>query len=76
VRWARNTATAGGQPVLAEPVVLPAKAGGDFIAADHRAEIADWNGDGLPDVITGSFSGAVKVAYHVVPQNRRRSIFR
>ena len=65
VRWARNTATAGGQPVLAAPVVLPAKAGGDFVAEDLRAEIADWNGDGLPDVITGSFSGAVKIAYNV-----------
>lgn len=65
VRWARNTATAASQPVLAQPVVPPAKAGGDFVAEDVRAEIADWNGDGLPDVITGTFSGAVKVAYNV-----------
>ena len=65
VRWARNTATAAGQPVLAEPVVLQAKAGGDFVADDVRAEIADWNGDGLPDVITGTFSGAIKIAYNV-----------
>jgi hypothetical protein len=65
VRWARNTATAAGQPRLAEPVVLPARAGGDFIADDVRAEIADWNGDGLPDVITGAFSGAVRIAYNV-----------
>ena len=57
VRWARNTATAAGQPVLAEPVVLQAKAGGDFVAEDVRAEIADWNGDGLPDVITGTLFG-------------------
>ena len=45
--------------------MLPAKAGGDFVAEDLRAEIADWNGDGLPDVITGTFSGAVKIAYNV-----------
>jgi hypothetical protein len=65
VRWARNSATAAGQPVLAEPVVLPAKAGGDFVADDSRVDIVDWNGDGLPDVITGTFSGAVKIAYNV-----------
>ena len=35
VRWARNTAAAG-EPALAEPVVLPAKAGGDFVAEDIR----------------------------------------
>ncbi len=72
VRWARNTATAAGPPVLAEPVALQAKAGGDFVAEDIRAEIADWNGDGLPDVITGSFSGTVKIAYST-PRRRRRS---
>ena len=65
VRWARNLATAAGQPVLAEPMVIPAQAGGDFIADNIRADIADWNGDGLPDVLTGSGSGAVKISYNV-----------
>ncbi len=65
VRWARNTASDAGQPVLAEPVAVQAQAGGDFVADDIRVEIADWNGDGLPDVLTGSFSGPVKIAYNV-----------
>ena len=65
VRWARNASTAKGKPALAEPIVIPAKAGGDFLVADARAEIADWNGDGLPDALTGTFSGEVKVAYNV-----------
>ena len=64
VRWARDTATEG-KPILAAPAVIPAKAGGDFLADDVRAEIADWNGDRLPDLITGSRSGAVKIAYNV-----------
>ena len=65
VRSARSVASATGQTVLAEPVILQAKAGGDFVAEDLRADIADWNGDGLPDVITGTFAGAVKIAYNV-----------
>lgn len=65
VRWARNLAAAAGVPVLAEPVVAQAKAGGDFRVDDLRAEVADWNGDGRPDVITGAASGPVKVAYNV-----------
>ena len=64
VRWARNTTAAAGKPVLAEPVVLQAKSGGDFLAEDIRVEVADWNGDGLPDVITGTFSGAIRIAYN------------
>jgi hypothetical protein len=63
VRWARNMSTSAGKPALAKAVVVQAKTGGDFVAEDVRAEIADWNGDGVPDVITGSFSGSVKVAY-------------
>jgi len=65
VRLMRNISTAAGAPVLAAPVTLKARSGEDFVAADIRVDIADWNGDGLPDIITGSGSGAVKVAYHV-----------
>lgn len=65
VRWARNLSGGTGQPQLAEPIVLQAKAGGDFVADDVRAEIADWNGDGLPDVLTGAFSGSMKICYNV-----------
>lgn len=65
VRWARNLSKGKGKPMLAEPATISAKAGGDFLAADVRAEIADWNGDSLPDVITGCGSGSIKVAYNV-----------
>lgn len=65
VRWAKQSATKAAMPALQELVVVASKEGGDFIAADVRVEIADWNGDGLPDVLTGSHSGSIQVAYNV-----------
>lgn len=62
-RLYRNIGTATA-PVFSAPTVLQAAAGGDFTAADIRADVADYDGDGLPDVLTGSFSGSVKVAYN------------
>ncbi len=44
---------------------IAVRSGGDFVAGDVRADIADWNGDGLPDLVTGSRSGEVKIAYNV-----------
>lgn len=64
VLWAQPTGRAQGRPQLAAMVEVPGEGGGPFLAADVRAELADWNGDGFPDFITGTGSGAVKVAYH------------
>ena len=52
------------EPVFAAATVLKTAAGDDFVAEDIRADVADWNGDGLPDIITGSRSGSVKIAYN------------
>ncbi|MFM8891483.1 MAG: FG-GAP-like repeat-containing protein [Planctomycetia bacterium] len=57
-----GTATA---PRFAAATFLEAADGGDFVVADVRAEVADWDGDGLPDILTGSFSGSVQVASNV-----------
>ena len=62
VRVYRSEARGGGLPALAREAVLKGKGGEEFVAPDVRADVADWNGDGLPDVITGSRSGDVKVA--------------
>ena len=56
--------SAEGAPELAAAKVLKAASGEDFVAADMRLDVADWNGDGLPDVVTGSRSGEVKIAYN------------
>ncbi|HUS91361.1 MAG TPA: FG-GAP-like repeat-containing protein [Phycisphaerae bacterium] len=65
VRLLRNLSPKPGRPSLAEAVVLQAADGSDFVAPDVRVDVADWNGDGLPDVLTGTFSGAIKVSYNV-----------
>lgn len=65
IRFLRNVSPAAGEPVLAAPRSLKAESGEGFIIADIRAEVADWNADGLPDIITGSRSGSVKIAYNV-----------
>jgi hypothetical protein len=62
VRFYRTTTTTG-PIVLAASVLAQTSAGATFVADDVRMDVADWNGDGMPDVITGSFSGNVKVAY-------------
>jgi hypothetical protein len=62
-RWFGNEST-GGEPVFAAAKTLKTATGDDFVAEDIRADVADWNGDGLPDIITGSRSGSVKIAYN------------
>jgi hypothetical protein len=65
VRFLRDLSAGKGGPKLADAVVLKAADGGDFVAADVRVDVADWTGDGLPDILTGTFSGPVKVSYNV-----------
>lgn len=60
-----RTTTTTGSIVLAAGVLLRNAANtADFVATDSRVDVADWNGDGKPDIITGSFSGNVQVAYN------------
>jgi hypothetical protein len=65
VRWYRNETANTGEPALAAESILRAKGGGEFVAGDVRVDVADWNGDRLPDLIIGSRSGEVKIAYNV-----------
>ncbi len=64
VYWLRRLAATDGQPAFAAPAPIAAQGGGDYLAADVRADVADWNGDSLPDLLTGTWSGAVRVAYN------------
>jgi len=48
---------------LAAPLVLQSAAGGELVLDDLRCDLADWNGDGLVDILTGAGSGAIKVLY-------------
>lgn len=64
-RWYRNVGTAT-VPAFAAPTILQAADGsGDYVLADIRADVADWNGDGLPDIVTGSFAGPVRIALNL-----------
>jgi hypothetical protein len=59
IRIYRNTAAANVAPVFAAATILQKPGGGDWVMPDQRFDCGDWNGDGLPDIVTGSFSGDV-----------------
>lgn len=65
LRVYRNTAAAGQPPVLAAYVRVKNASGADLVLADRRFDIGDWDGDGRPDLITGAFSGAMKLFLNV-----------
>jgi len=62
-RYYRNVSQEG-EPVFDAASVLKTAAGDDLVVEDIRVDVADWNGDGLPDIIAGSRSGSVKLAYN------------
>jgi hypothetical protein len=59
-RWLRRV---NGE--LAAPVGLRSTAGAELVAEDIRCDFADWNGDGLVDLVTGCGSGYIKICYQV-----------
>lgn len=62
LRVYRNTAAAGTVPVYAAAVFIKKLNGTtDFVSPDRRFDIADWDGDGKPDLVTGTFSGNVQL---------------
>ncbi len=61
LRVYRNTSAAGAVPVYAASVFIKRLNGTtDFVLPDRRFDIGDWDGDGRPDLVTGTFSGDVQ----------------
>jgi hypothetical protein len=61
LRVYRNTAAPGATPVYAAYVTVKHTNGTVFVMPDQRFDLGDWNGDGKPDLVTGTFSGDVKL---------------
>ena len=61
LRLFANTSPAGQIPVYAAPVMLKSNGGGDLEPSNPRFDLGDWNDDGLPDIILGTYNGDVKV---------------
>jgi len=61
----RNTSAAGQVPVYAAATIVPSAAGGDFVLPDQRFDAADWDGDGLTDIVMGSRSGELRAYRNV-----------
>jgi hypothetical protein len=56
-----NTSLAGQPPVYAAAFNVKTMTGSNFVLPDQRFDIGDWDGDGLPDVVTGTRSSEVRV---------------
>ncbi len=66
LRVYRNTAAAGATPVYAASVFVKQSNGTtDFVLPDKRFDIGDYNADGKPDLITGTYSGNVQIYLNV-----------
>ncbi|MCW1925897.1 Ig-like domain-containing protein [Luteolibacter arcticus] len=66
LRVYRNTAAAGATPVYAASIFVKRANGTiDFVLPDKRFDIGDYNGDGTPDLVTGTFSGNVQLYLNV-----------
>lgn len=57
-----NTAAAGQAPVYGSSTIVKRADGStDFVLPDKRFDLGDWNGDGTPDLVTGTGSGNVQL---------------
>ncbi|MEE9385139.1 MAG: LamG-like jellyroll fold domain-containing protein [Nannocystaceae bacterium] len=52
-----NTEPVGEAPVYKAPVAVLSTTDGEFPLPDPRFDLGDWNGDGLPDLVTGMREG-------------------
>lgn len=55
-----NTAASGAPPVFGAYTIAKNPANADLVLADRRFDIADWDGDGKVDLVTGTGAGALK----------------
>ncbi|MFN3408487.1 MAG: Ig-like domain-containing protein [Limisphaerales bacterium] len=65
LRVYRNTAASNAPPVYAAAVFVKNTAGADFVLPDRRFDLGDWDGDGKPDLVTGTFSGDMRLYLNV-----------
>lgn len=66
LRVYRNTATVKKIPVYDHAIFYAKNSdGADFVLPDRRFDIGDWNGDGRPDLVTGTGSGSVQLFLNV-----------
>ena len=72
LRVYRNTAAAGQPPVYAAYFIVKNSSGADLVLPDRRFDLGGWDGDGKPDLVTGSFSGAMQLFLNVGTTNDPR----
>jgi len=65
IRVYRNQSASNAVPVYAAAVFVKDQAGADFVLPDARFDIGDWNGDGLPDVVQGTWDSEVRLYLNV-----------
>jgi len=65
LRVYRNLAASNAPPNYTTHVFVKNVGGADFVLPDRRFDLGDWNGDGKPDLVTGSFSGAMRLYLNV-----------
>lgn len=61
LRVYRNAAPSNATPVYAAAVYVKHANGAVFVSTDRRFDLGDWNGDGKPDLVTGTFSGDIQL---------------
>lgn len=60
--WYRNATPPAGPPAFEPKGAVPAADGGDAVAPDVRIDLADVDGDGLADLVAGTWSGDVTLS--------------
>lgn len=65
IRVYRNTSAAGQVPVYAAATIVRSTAGGNFVLPDQRFDAADWDGDGLVDIVMGKRYGELRAYRNV-----------
>lgn len=60
-----NTRTANQSPVFSSGVIIKHQKNSDFVLPDSRFDLGDWNGDGLPDLVTGTYNTEMRLYLNV-----------